>query len=93
MRRALRARRAPPPRRRVLVVDDNESNADSLGVLLRAFGQDVYTAHDGPSAIELARHHQPDVILLDIGLPGIDGYEVARLCRLEPDLQTLSWSR
>jgi PAS domain S-box-containing protein len=80
---------ARPPRRRVLVVDDNESNAASLGILLRALGQDVDTAYDGPSAIELAHRLQPDVILLDIGLPGIDGYEVARQCRARSDLQTV----
>ncbi len=79
-------RRAEPrartaPRRRILVVDDNVSNAASLGMLLKALGQEVFTAHHGPAAIELARQHNPDVILLDIGLPEMDGYEVARRCR------------
>jgi PAS domain S-box-containing protein len=74
------------PRRRILVVDDNRSNATSLGVLLQALGQEVDTAYDGPTALELVRRHRPDVVLLDIGLPGMDGYEVARRCRLEEGL-------
>ena len=74
----------PLPRRRVLIVDDNRDNASSLGLLLAALGQEVYTAHDGPTALELARTHHPDVVLLDIGLPGMDGYEVARQCRQDP---------
>ena len=75
--------------RRILVVDDNRSNATSLGVLLRAMGQDVDEAYDGPTALELARRNHPDVILLDIGLPGMDGYEVARRCREERDLEKI----
>jgi two-component system CheB/CheR fusion protein len=75
------------PRRRILVVDDNQNNATSLGVLLRTMGQDVDEAYDGLTALELARRHRPDVILLDIGLPGLDGYEVARRCRREKDLE------
>ncbi len=77
------------PRRRILVVDDNRSNATSLGVLLRAMGQDVDEAYDGLTALELARRNHPDVILLDIGLPGMDGYEVARRCREERDLEKI----
>jgi CheY-like chemotaxis protein len=78
-----------PPRRRILVVDDNLSNATSLGVLLRALGQDVEMAYDGPAAIELARRCRPDLILLDIGLPGMDGYEVARRCRQDEALRPI----
>ena len=80
---------APTPLRRILVVDDNRSNATSLGVLLRAMGQDVDEAYDGLTALELARRNHPDVILLDIGLPGMDGYEVARRCREERDLERI----
>ena len=69
------------PRRRILVVDDNRSNAQSLELLLRALGQEVYMAFEGPEAVELAQRHRPEVILLDIGLPVMDGYEVARRCR------------
>ena len=78
------------PRRRILVVDDNRSNAPSLDVLLRALGQDVHTAYDGQTALELARQHHPDVVLLDIGLPVMDGYEVARRCRQEPGLEHMT---
>jgi PAS domain S-box-containing protein len=77
------------PRRRILVVDDSRSNAISLGVLLRALGQDVEMAYDGPAALELIRRRRPDLVLLDIGLPGMDGYEVVRRCRQDPDLRTI----
>ena len=77
------------PRRRILVVDDNRSNANSLGVLLRALGQDVEMAYDGPAALELVRRQRPDLVLLDIGLPGMDGYEVARRCRQDEDLRRI----
>ena len=78
-----------PPRRRILVVDDNRSNANSLGVLLRALGQDVEMAYDGPSALELIRRRRPDLVLLDIGLPGMDGYEVVRRCRADDGLRRI----
>ncbi|HEY6204084.1 MAG TPA: ATP-binding protein [Candidatus Limnocylindria bacterium] len=71
------------PKRRVLVVDDNVDAADALAELLRDYGHDVRAAHDGPSAIEQAALHRPDIVLLDIGMPGFDGYEVARRMRGE----------
>ncbi len=75
-----------PPRRRVLVVDDNVDAADSLGRLLaRIYGQEVRVAHDGPSALRSAEEFRPEVVLLDIGMPGMDGYEVARRLRGRPD--------
>jgi signal transduction histidine kinase len=67
--------------RQVLVVDDNVEAADSLGELLRLWGHRVAVAHDGPSGLALAESEHPDVVLLDIGLPGIDGYEVGRRLR------------
>jgi signal transduction histidine kinase/integral membrane sensor domain MASE1 len=71
-------------RRRVMVVDDNVDSAESLTVLLQLAGHEVRMAHDGPSALVLAREYRPEVVLLDIGLPaGMDGYEVAQ--RLRPD--------
>ncbi len=79
----------PLPRRSILVVDDNLRNAASLAKLLIALGQDVHTAHDGLEALEMARVHRPSVILLDIGLPSMDGYEVARFCRQDPALCTV----
>jgi CheY-like chemotaxis protein len=78
------------PCRRILVVDDNRSNARSLELLLRALGQEVYTAFDGSEALELARKHRPEVILLDIGLPVMDGYEVARRCRQDARFEVLT---
>jgi CheY-like chemotaxis protein len=69
------------PARRVLVVDDNRDSADSLGVLLGLMGHPVRTAYDGPQALEVAREFRPEVVLLDIGLPTLGGYEVARRLR------------
>jgi PAS domain S-box-containing protein len=72
--------------RRVLVVDDNADAAESLAVLLRLEGHEVRTAHDGPAALEAARGFRPEVVVLDIGLPRMDGYEVARRLRAEAGL-------
>ncbi|MBY0523125.1 MAG: response regulator [Gemmataceae bacterium] len=68
-------------RGRILVVDDNVDAADSLAMLLQMAGHEVRTAHDGSAAIETACEFFPDVVLLDIGLPGMTGYEVARQLR------------
>jgi CheY-like chemotaxis protein len=70
--------------RRILVVDDRVDGARSLATLLRIQGHQVETAHDGPAAIETARTFGPDIVLLDIGLPGMSGYEVAKHLRQEP---------
>src|SRR5262245_14542340 len=66
---------------RVLVVEDGADAARSLATLLRLFGHQVEVARDGTSALEAARARRPDVVLLDIGLPGPDGWEVARRIR------------
>lgn len=66
---------------RVLVVEDNELTAESLALVLRLWGHEVYVAPDAALALELAAHHEPNVILSDIGLPGMDGYELARRLR------------
>ncbi len=71
--------------RRILVVDDNRDAADSLGMLLKLLGADVCTANDGPAALEAFRTYRPSVMLLDIGLPEMDGYEVARRTRQQPE--------
>jgi CheY-like chemotaxis protein len=71
----------PAGRLRILVVDDNVDSAESLSLLLELGGHEVRTAHDGPAALEAARAFQPRVVLLDIGLPGMSGYEVARRLR------------
>lgn len=67
--------------RRILVVDDNRDGADSLAMYLGAMGHQVTTAYDGPTGIRLAAGLHPDVVLLDIGLPGMDGYQVAEELR------------
>ena len=71
---------------RLLVVDDNEDAAESLAILLRMQGHDVMTAHDGPSALRVADSFRPALVLMDIGMPSMDGYEVARRIRATPEL-------
>jgi CheY-like chemotaxis protein len=70
-----------------LIVDDNRDNADSLARLLRLMGNDTRTAYDGQEGVEVARTFHPDVMLLDIGLPKLDGYEACRRIREQ------SWSK
>jgi signal transduction histidine kinase/CheY-like chemotaxis protein len=72
------------PRRRVLVVDDNRDSAESLALMLEMSGSEARTAHDGPAAIDAASEFRPDLVLLDIGLPELTGYEVCRRIRQEP---------
>jgi CheY-like chemotaxis protein len=72
------------PSLRVLVVDDNVDAAESLAHLLSVLQHDVRTAHDGPTGLQAALDHNPDVVLLDIGLPGMNGYEVAKRLRQQP---------
>lgn len=67
--------------KKILIVDDNYDIVTALVTLLSMSGYTVRGVHDGPSALAAAREYQPDVILLDIGLPGMDGYEVARALR------------
>ena len=73
------------PNRRVLVVDDNRDAAESLGMLLKLLGVEVRVVNDGPAAIETVSAYRPAVVLLDIGMPGMDGYEVARRIRKKPE--------
>jgi CheY-like chemotaxis protein/two-component sensor histidine kinase len=75
---------APVESRRILIVDDNEDGAESLAMLLQFSGHETHKAHDGPTAIEAARRLRPDAVLLDIGLPGLSGYEVCSRIRSEP---------
>jgi len=72
---------------RVLVVEDNVDAADSLSLLLRLYGHEVQLARTGPTALEMAVASRPDVVLLDIGLPGLDGYVVARRLRERPEFK------
>ena len=76
---------APASSRRILIVDDSADAVAASALLLKLLGHDIQTSIDGPTAIETARTFKPDVILLDIGLPGMDGYEVARHLRKMPE--------
>ena len=69
---------------RILVVDDNQDSADSIAILLRNMGNDVNTAYDGLEAVGAAAEFQPDVVLLDIGLPTMNGYDAACRIREQP---------
>jgi CheY-like chemotaxis protein len=73
-------------RHRVLVVDDNVDAAVSLGMLLKLAGQEVRVTYDGPAALRQAIDFRPELVLLDIGMPGMDGYEVCRRLRREVGL-------
>jgi CheY-like chemotaxis protein len=75
----------PAPKRRLLVVDDNRDAAESMSMLLEMWGHEVAFAYDGPSALETAQRWRPQAIFLDIGLPGMDGYEVAERMRELPE--------
>ena len=83
-----RRAKAPVQRaRRVLVVDDNIDAVDSIVLILRGAGYDVSCVYDGPSVLPAARRFHPDVVVLDIGLPGMDGYEVARQLRAQQEFR------
>jgi CheY-like chemotaxis protein len=77
-------RRAAP--RRILVVDDNVDAAQSLGMMFSQMGHDVQVAHDGFAALEAGRAWPPDLVVLDISMPGVDGFEVVRRLRQDPKL-------
>jgi PAS domain S-box-containing protein len=77
---------APARMKRVLVVDDNQDAADSLGMLLQFLGAEVRVVHDGRSALAAMRANKPEVVLLDLGMPGMNGLEVARVMREDPAL-------
>ena len=74
------------PPKRVLVVDDNESSALTLTWAMEMFGYDVRTCYDGLSAVRVAHDFHPEVVLLDIGMPAMDGLEVCRRLRADPEL-------
>jgi signal transduction histidine kinase len=77
---------APSKRKRVLVVDDNPDVAESLSMVLELLGHQVHAVHDGTVAVATARAERPDLMFVDIGLPVMDGYEVARTVRADPTL-------
>ena len=72
------------PEYRILVVDDNKDSAKSLALLLKLRGHDTRTAHDGLEAVEVAKKFLPDVVLLDLGLPKLNGYDACRSIRAQP---------
>ena len=78
-----------PSKLRVLVVEDHADTAESVAVLLRLHGHEVDVAPDGPTALRIAAQNPPDVALLDIGLPGMDGFEVARRLQERPGKKPL----
>jgi two-component system, chemotaxis family, CheB/CheR fusion protein len=78
---------AAPRPRRILVIEDNLDAAESLRLALELQGHEVFLAHDGPKGIERARELRPEVVLCDIGLPGMDGYAVAKALHAEPALR------
>lgn len=81
----LRPKALPPCR--TLIVDDNKDSAQTMGWMMELLGHEIHLAHDGPSAIALAGHLRPDFILLDIGLPDMNGYDVCETLKQNPALQ------
>ena len=73
-----------PQGRRVLVTDDNIDAATSMTMMLQLMGHEVFTAYDGQEAVESAAAHRPDAILLDIGMPRLNGFDAARVIREQP---------
>jgi CheY-like chemotaxis protein len=74
---------------RVLVIEDNLTNLELMGYLLRAFGHEVLTAHDGEEGLEVARRERPALIVCDVQLPGLSGYEVADRLKRDPALRAV----
>jgi CheY-like chemotaxis protein len=74
---------------RILIVDDNATNLKLVAYLMKAHGYEVHTALDAELAMEAIRTHRPDVVLMDIQLPGIDGLELTRLLKADPDTRDI----
>jgi CheY-like chemotaxis protein len=72
------------PSRRILIIEDDQDSREMLGYLLKLSGHEVFEAPEGAHGIALAERESPDVVLVDVGLPGLDGYEVARQLRASP---------
>jgi CheY-like chemotaxis protein len=80
----------PRPARKVLVVDDNRDSATALSMLLGLMGYEVLAAYDGKSALEAVADFKPHIVLLDLGMPVMDGYEVCRTIRQSPEGRRLA---
>jgi CheY-like chemotaxis protein len=78
------------PSHRILVVDDNHDAGDTIGMILEMLGAEVHIVRDGPAALSALNSYRPETVLLDIGLPGMDGYEVARRARQLPEGRELT---
>src|SRR5258708_1380695 len=76
--------RKPAAPLKILVVDDNLDSADSLGLMMKLLGNEVRIVHDGLAAVDTANEFKPRVVLLDIGLPNLNGYEAAQKIRRQP---------
>ncbi len=87
---AVAEQRRSVPSRRILVVDDNVDSAATLGMLLKYLGAEVHVVHDGASALSAVERYRPDIVLLDIGMPEMDGYEVARRIRKHQEFQHIT---
>ena len=70
----------------VMIVEDNEDAAESMALLVQSWGHEVLVAKDGRNALELLRDKRPEIVLIDIGLPSMNGYEVARRIRAMPEM-------
>src|SRR5690606_26051916 len=79
-----------PVQRRFLLIDDNRDAADGMAVLIELMGVTARVAYDGSSALEAARELRPDVVLLDLGMPGVDGYELCQGLRDQPGGRVVS---
>ena len=86
-RRVVSLRPDATPKSRVLVVEDNLDSVHSMAMLIKTMGHEVRFAINGFAALEVAREFRPDVILLDIGLPDLKGYEIARQLKWEPGME------
>ena len=75
--------------RRILIVDDNQDAAETLGLIVESWGYQTAVAHDGPSALGVAKDFQPEIGLLDVGLPGMDGFELGKRLRELPGMHKL----
>jgi DNA-binding response OmpR family regulator len=87
---ATRGKRREGPALRILVVDDNEDGADTLGWMLEALGHAIRVAYDGEAAIGAAAEFRPDVVLLDLGLPKLNGFETCRRLRAQTEGERLT---